>query len=120
MSDDNVKRLSMLVPKELFERFQRYTAKDYKNTTTQITDLMTNYVRLKDLENKAAREEAILRAFSRCGELIYKSIQGDAAPKQMQESLIAIAGFMLEAAKNPSIFDSTDYLTKLIEMEKGA
>ena len=76
MNDVDSKRLSLLVPQELYDRFIEYSQKEYKNTTTQITDLMAGYVKAREADSEASKQEAMLAVLSKSGEMIYKAIQG--------------------------------------------
>jgi hypothetical protein len=118
MSDTDSKRMSLLVPKELYDRFIDLSLKEYKNTTTQITDWMVNYVKTRESEIELSKQEAILSTLSRCGEMIYKTMQSAQIEPTTHNSLVAIAEFMIEVSKNPSIFGNSEYLSRLIGLEK--
>ena len=119
MNDTDSKRLSLLVPKELFERFIDLSQREYKNTTTQITDLMAGYVRAREAENEATRQEAMLTVLSKSGEMIYKVLQGKDIPQIAQDNLVAIAGFLVEAAKRPEIYEDSEYLARIMALDKA-
>ena len=119
MNDADSKRLSLLVPKELYDRFIDFSQKEYKNTTTQITDLMAGYVRTREAESEVTKQEAMLSAFAKCGEMIYKAIQGKQIPQAAQDNMVAIAGFLVDAAKHPEIFEDSEYLSRMMAVEKA-
>jgi metal-responsive CopG/Arc/MetJ family transcriptional regulator len=118
MSDTSSKRLSLLVPKELYDRFIEFSQKEYKTTTTQITDFMVEYVKEREIESERAKQDAMLSTLSRCGAMIYRAIQEEKVDTNIHNNLVAIAEFMLEASKNASIFENSDYLSKLIALER--
>ncbi len=62
MDDADSKRLSLLVPKELFDRFLDLSQ----------SDLMASYVKAKEVENERIRYEAVLTVYKKCGEMLYK------------------------------------------------
>jgi hypothetical protein len=119
MNDADSKRLSLLVPKELFDRFIEFSQKEYKNTTTQITDLMAGYVKAQEADSVANKQEAMRSVFSKSGEMIYKAIQGKQMPQAAQDNLAAIAGFLVDAAKHPEIFDDSEYLSRMMAVERA-
>jgi len=119
MNDADSKRLSLLVPKELFDRFIDLSQKEYKNTTTQITDLMAGYVKAREAEGEATKQQSMRSALSKCGELIYLAIQGKEIPKVPQDNLAAVASFLVDAAKHPEIFEDSEYLSRIMALERA-
>ena len=119
MNDADSKRLSLLVPKELFDRFIDLSQKEYKNTTTQITDLMAGYVKAREAEGEATKQQSMRSALSKCGELIYLAIQGKEIPKVPQDNLAAVASFLVDAAKHPEIFEDSEYLARIMALERA-
>jgi hypothetical protein len=118
MSDLDTKRMSLLVPQELYDKFLEFSQQEYKNTTTQITEFMVNYVKTRESAAELSKKQAILSTFSRCADLIYRLIQSKHIESNVESRLVAIAEFMLETSKDESIFASSDYISKIINLEK--
>jgi len=67
--DDDTKRVNVLIPRDLYERFLEFSKGEYKSTTGMIVEWMSTFVREK--EREAQDKQAFLLAFSKFGQLLF-------------------------------------------------
>jgi len=117
MADDNdTKRVNVLIPRELYEKFLDFSKDEYKSTTGMIIEWMSAFV--KEKEKEAQNQKAFLSAFSRFSEMLFLISSNMVAEQDASGLLVEMATAMLELVKDPSLCSSSDFLSRLILLDQ--
>ena len=117
MEEREIKRMTVLVPKELYDRFQVCSKDEYKTNTALVVEWIAKYVKQK--ENEARKERAILDTISRFSSLIFstKALLDDATPAR--DRLTEISDAMLDLARDSDLVEDPEFDTRLVVLERS-
>lgn len=116
MAEENFKRLNILVPVELYDKFDELSHDDYRSTTGMVTDWMAEYVKDRRREIESLHERQLQTAIARFCSLLLR-YASETNPNKSIEYLRKLAKLMLEIGQDPALWDTPAFQIKIAEME---
>jgi predicted DNA-binding protein len=116
MEERDIKRMTILVPQDLYERFLECNKNEYKTNTAIIVEWISKYV--KEKESKAEREKVLLRTISRVSEVI-SDTQPLIEESNPARSLLAdLSATLLALAEDGDLLDDPAFEDRLSKLER--
>jgi len=117
MDERDIKRMPIVVPRELYERFQACSRDENKTNTAMVLEWMKNYV--KEKEQKIEREQALLALCLRVGKIV-----DDIAPclektDPKRPYVKDLAKALQELGDNVELLDDTKFEANLVLIEQA-
>jgi hypothetical protein len=116
MAEENFKRLNILVPVELYEKFDELSHDEYRSTTGMVTDWMAEFVKTRKRDIESLHERQLQTAIARFSSLLLR-YASDANPNKSSEYLRKLAKLMLEIGQDPASWDTPTFQNKIAEMD---
>ncbi len=110
MSDDDLKRTSIMLPRELYERFQETSKDEYKSTSTMIVEWMNHYVKSREKEN--FEQIALKNAFTGLSDLLFMIGTGIVKDQELKQIHTELAALMFELINTPDFHKTPEFTTR--------
>jgi len=116
MEERDIKRMTILVPRELYDRFQTCSQDEYKTNTAIVVDWIAKYVREK--EREAKKEQMILDVISRFSDIVYSAENLLDIKSPAKDTLIEISEVMLDLSHDGDIIEDPEFIARIVKLER--
>ena len=115
MDEKIIKRMTVLIPQELYDKFQDLSKDEYKTNTAIVVEWISAYVREK--ESVAKKIEALLDTFSKVSDSLFSIGALLSDDVETQGFFTELSTMMLELVNTPELNESENYRKRLLNLE---
>lgn len=113
--DKKIKRMTVLIPQELYDKFQDMSGDEYKTNTAIVVEWISAYVR--DKESVAKKMATLLETFSKASDTLFSLGALVTSDVATQGFFTELSTLMLELVNSPELNESESYKKRLTNLE---